>query len=136
MTDIILSIKPKYVHLIVEKLKNHEFRKKIPKEEFSEMIIYSSSPSKEIRYIAETKRILEYPEQIDTEGFGNNEFNLGKKEGKYAIPIVHLWELREPISLSRLREEFGFVPPRSFCYAPAYPKLEAHLKVAPKKTLF
>ena len=134
--EIILSIKPKYVRLIAEKLKNHEFRKRIASKEFNKIIIYTSGPEYELRYIANAGKPAVFPEKITVKGFGNEDFNNGKKEEKYAIPIIHLWELKEPLKLSRLREEFQFVPPQNFCYASTYQDLQTHIEMAEKRKLF
>jgi len=42
--NIYLSVKPKYVDLIVNKKKNHEFRSRVSKQEVSYLYVYTTLP--------------------------------------------------------------------------------------------
>ncbi len=121
--EIFISLKPEFIELIKERKKTHEFRSYRPKKDISRLWIYITVPVASLKYVVDVGRIVEYPEKIKVGGVNNLEFNKGLKKSKYAFPIKHLYELVEPISLERLKKEFGFVPPQSFIYIDKYPSL-------------
>lgn len=113
---ILLSIKPQFVELIANKEKNYEFRRYKPSRDVSTIVVYTSSPVKEIRYILDIDDIVEYPQQIDESGIGNSDFNEGKKKSRYAYRIKAVYELEKSVSLSVLKDKFGFYPPQRYIY--------------------
>lgn len=123
MIDVVISIKPKFVDLIAKHLKNYEFRKYIPKKGVNKLWIYTSSPICSLEYVADIDNIITYPEHIQEEGIGNNEFNKGLKQSKHAYHIKHLYRLKTPLKLERLKSEFGFTAPQSYFYLENNPKL-------------
>lgn len=56
---MLLSIKPKYAKVIFEGKKTYEFRKCKPKKDVDQIIIYASSPQKEVVGEATIEEILE-----------------------------------------------------------------------------
>jgi hypothetical protein len=72
------------------------------------MWFYTSAPAQSLKYVAEISR-GKRPGEVDVEdqGLGNVEFNAGRKESKFGYEILHLYELREPLSLDKLRRR-GF----------------------------
>lgn len=116
MIDVVISIKPKFVDLIKNGQKNYEFRKYIPKKGVNRLWIYTSSPIRSLEYVAEIDNIVTYPEHIIEEGFGNEDFNNGLKQSKYAYHIKHLYHFKKPLKLEQLRFEFGFTAPQSYFY--------------------
>lgn len=128
MTDIVVSIYPKFTNLIKTGEKNYEFRKYVPKRGVNRLWIYSSSPACSLEYVAEIDKIVEFPEKIAEEGIGNDDFNNGLKKSKFAYHIKHLYRLASPLSLERLRSEFGFSAPQSYFYLDSNDKLKDYLQ--------
>lgn len=116
MIDVVISIKPKFVNLIKDGQKNYEFRKYIPKKGVDRIWIYTSSPICCLEYVAEIDHIVTYPERIIEKGVGNDEFNKGLKQSKYAYHIKHLYRFNTPLDLKKLKDEFSFTAPQSYFY--------------------
>lgn len=116
MIDVVISIKPKFVNLIKAGHKNYEFRKYIPKKGVDRLWIYTSLPICTLEYVAVIDNIVTYPKHIIEEGVGNDDFNNGSKQSKHAYHIKHLYRLKTPLKLERLRNEFGFTAPQSYFY--------------------
>ncbi len=127
MTDIVVSIYPKFTNLIKMGEKNYEFRKYVPKRGVDRLWIYSSSPACSLEYMAEIDKIVEYPQKIAEKGIGNDDFNNGLKKSKFAYHIKHLYRLTSPLSLERLRNEFGFSAPQSYFYLDSNDALRSFL---------
>lgn len=128
MTDIVVSIYPKFTSLIKTGEKNYEFRKYVPKRGVDRLWIYSSSPACSLEYMAEIDKIIEFPQKIQEKGIGNDDFNNGLKKSKFAYHIKHLYRLTSPLSLERLRNEFGFSAPQSYFYLDSNDELKNFLQ--------
>lgn len=128
---IYVSINPEPTSKIVQGTKNHEFRNYIPKKSFKFLYVYVTAPQSELKYVIEIGDIVKYPEKLDSDGDGNHDFNIGKKS-KYAYPIIKVYELVYPISLAKLKNKFGFVPPQAFSYAETFSKLTEYVSKAEK----
>jgi predicted transcriptional regulator len=117
-SDIIISIKPNHMQNIALRLKTHEFRNYFIPPSVKRMWFYTTAPEQRIRYVAVVgtgKR----PGKISLEdtGLGNEDFNAGKKESKYGYEILHLYELREPLSLQDLiARRYAKSAPRKYCW--------------------
>ena len=77
--------------------------------------------------MAEIDKIVEYPQKIAEKGIGNDDFNNGLKKSKFAYHIKHLYRLTSPLSLERLRNEFGFSAPQSYFYLDSNDELKSFL---------
>lgn len=124
---IYISIKPKFVELILEGKKNHEFRKYIPNKKFNRIYIYETIPKSRIKYVIDIAKISIYPEKIDTQGIGNIDFNKGMKKSKYAYKLGKIYFLKDEIGLKELKSIFHFVPPQSFAYVNKYKDLTQYI---------
>lgn len=136
MTDIVVSIYPKFTNLIITGEKNYEFRKYIPKRGVDRLWIYSSSPIRSLEYMAEIDKIVEFPQKIVEKGIGNDDFNNGLKKSKYAYHIKHLYRLSTSLSLERLRNEFEFSAPQSYFYLDSNDELMRFLLKQNLKKIF
>ena len=125
---IYLSIKPEFTKKIETGEKNYEFRKYYPKQEINLLYVYESFPTCSLKYIIELGDIIEYPNKIEKEGYGNQEFNNGLKKSKYAYEIKHVDILEKPILLSELKAQFNFTPPQGYAYDTKYPELTKLIK--------
>ena len=132
---IFISIKPEYMKKIESGEKNYEFRKYIPKEPFHILYVYESTPTSSLKYILTIDKIVKYPEKITEKGYGNNDFNQGLKESKYAYHIQKVSKLVNPIPLEVLKTQFKFTPPERFAYASKYPELVKYLNDINNKIL-
>jgi len=128
MSKIIISLKPQFAKLIEEKIKTHEFRKRVPLNKPSEIWIYVTRPVAELKYILKVHDYIEYPQKIKVKGRGNIDFNNGIKP-KYAYPIKSLYKLNKPIPLKELRASFDFVAPQNFTYIEKYEKLNNYVNL-------
>lgn len=124
---VFMSIKQIHTNRILQKLKNHEFRTKKPKNKFDYIIVYVPTPLKEIKYILKVKEPIRTPDKILVDGYGNVEFNNECKE-KYAYPIENVYEIKQPIGLTELREKFNFTAPQSFAYGEKYNSLLKYIE--------
>lgn len=120
---IYLSIKPEFTKRIETGEKNYEFRNYYPKQKIDILYVYETFPTCALKYIIELGDIIEYPNKITKEGYGNSDFNNGLKKSRYAYEIKHVDILEEPINLSQLRDDYDFVPPQAYAYDTKYPKL-------------
>ncbi|PPQ73746.1 hypothetical protein CVT26_011866 [Gymnopilus dilepis] len=115
-TDILISIKPVFMNAIVQREKNHEFRKYLISHEVQRMWLYVSSPDQTLRYIATVSKGKRPGEVESEDGMGNADFNAGLKESKYAYEIKELYELKEPLSLASMKARYGETFPQRFSY--------------------
>ena len=132
---IYISIKPKFTKKIETGEKDHEFRKYIPKEAIDTLFVYETVPTRQIKYIIEVEKIVEYPNKINELGYGNADFNAGLKQSKYAYEIKHVDLLENPIGLKELKDVYGFAPPQSYAYDDRYVELTNDIKLAKVKRL-
>jgi predicted transcriptional regulator len=126
---LFLSIRPKYAERILRGIKTVELRRVCPAvSEGDKIVLYISSPTKEVRAIFIVERICcDKPDRLwrdikDKAGVTRNEFEdyfNGAKAG-VAIHIKDVQELSFPITLSTLRKLWpNFRPPQSYRYVSA-----------------
>jgi hypothetical protein len=119
---VLLSIKPQFVEEIMQGRKTFEFRKAVPKQEVSSIVVYSSSPVCRIVGEIEVEQILcHHPSdlwQATHQGAGISrhyfETYFRGRNKAYAIQIKKFRPYSRPIPL---REKYpDATPPQSFCY--------------------
>ncbi|RSL45973.1 hypothetical protein CEP54_014061 [Fusarium duplospermum] len=100
-TDVLLAIKPDHLANIISREKNHEYRKYRLKDGVVRLHI-ASIPSS----------IRHEPGSVPTEppGIGNAEFNAGLKQSKFGYPILELYELVNPVTLSEIKTRWAAKP--------------------------
>lgn len=125
--DIIITIKKEHSENILQKKKNYEFRKYIPKNIIKRIWVYTSAPIGRLEYMMEIDKIIEYPERIKEDGIGNEEFNRGLKKSKYAYHISHLYVIKNTKGLKELREKYDFYPPQKYIYLRNNIKLQKYI---------
>jgi len=124
---IYLSIKSVFIKKIETGEKNYEFRKYYPKEKIDILYVYETAPISALKYIIELGDIIEYPNKILKDGYGNLDFNRGLKKYKYAYEIKHVDILENPIALAQLKDGYDFCPPQSYAYDHTYPELTEYI---------
>lgn len=118
-SDVIVSIDPDNVKQIVDGVKTHDFRD-FRLHQVARIWIYITRPVCQLKYMA-TISGYKLPGEIPKEerGIGNKEFN-DKKGAKYAYELQQVYQLNNPVSLERMKEngwieqapeKYEFVPP-------------------------
>jgi len=122
--NIIISIKPAYADMILNKKKRYEFRKHGFKKQIDKVFIYSTKPvGKIVGYFTFDSVLKGTPMEIweicsEYAGILEDDFYRYFEGAKiaFAININRVFEIERPISPSNVIE--GFKGPRSFIYTP------------------
>jgi type I restriction enzyme S subunit len=122
MVDIILSIKPKYAEKILTGEKKVEFRKQIPKQKFSWVYIYASSPNKKIVGRFKVKNEIKgSPEEVwekcgSSGGIEQENYFLYCNGNKiiYGLEVAEIKRIDPPID--PYLKNSNFKPPQNFAY--------------------
>lgn len=121
MCTILLSINPQYVESIMSGKKIYEFRKTVCKRKIDKIVIYSTTPIKQIVGEAEVERVLVgNPDEIWEEtreqaGIQKSFFDTyyKNKEQAVAYKLCNVVKYKKP----KMLEEYGIkMPPQSFQY--------------------
>jgi predicted transcriptional regulator len=120
---LLLSIKPEYSKLIFRGEKTIELRKRFPRFPCKYVLVYESSPNKEITglfkikkyHIKNVRDLMELSEKARVTKTFINEYFKGREKG-VAIEIEKVFELERKIPLHYLRKEINFTPPQDFKY--------------------
>lgn len=124
--DLVLSIHPEYTDKIMEGTKTVELRRRFPLTAAPGTLvyIYSTSPIRALVGRAEISDVSKLPvSQIwrkfsKPAGVKRKDFDSyfnGLQEG-FALEFSNVKALPRPLTLSELRDRFGFQPPQSFLY--------------------
>lgn len=126
---IIVSIKPKYMDLIIKKEKVNEFRNfRTKRGVISWMYVYVTAPISSLKYVLKIKEPTYFPNKVAEKGYGDSDFNLGKSKYKLAYPIVEVLELKDPLNMKKLNETFNFKGPQAYAYLSTYSLLKEYLE--------
>jgi predicted transcriptional regulator/adenylate kinase len=119
---VLMSIHPEHVANIIGGRKIFEYRKVLPSDDVSLLVLYSTSPVMKIVAVAEViGRVVGSPTHVwNTTAFGAGisrkffrEYFSGQRQAK-AFSLGRIFELSPPLDLSSLSE--AKVPPQSFSY--------------------
>jgi adenylate kinase len=119
---VLISIHPKHVTNILSGRKIFEYRKVIPSQEISHLVLYSTAPVMKIVAVAEVVgRIIGPPTKVwNVTGFGSGiprsffrEYFAGQRQA-CALSLGRVYELVSPRGLSSLAGVK--TPPQSFSY--------------------
>ena len=123
MTDILMSIKPPYVDMIVSGCKTVEIRKRAVRAPVGAQIwIYATSPRRQVVASARLEAVaVEAPDEIwrsfgDRAGIDRREFDayVGEAEVVAALTLTEITELDAP--LCPRGEAPAFRPPQSYAF--------------------
>ena len=131
--DVLISIKPEHTNRIESQIKNYEFRSYLIKD-IKTMYVYESNTSC-LKYIMVIDNVVKYPDKIEEDGFGNDEFNMHMKYD-YAYHIKHLYKLNKPITLTELKSRFKFYAPQKYTLASSHPDLIEYINKQDKTMIF
>ncbi|KAI2610186.1 uncharacterized protein GGS25DRAFT_251350 [Hypoxylon fragiforme] len=146
-SDILISLAPEPLAQILNRRKNHEFRKWHVNDDLLERVWIYSTSSKEVKYMFKVGPAKRPGEIEDEDGIGNKEFNQNKlperyfyqiynpsRSGEiYAYEILQVYELNDPLSPEELKKISGIkASPRTYKHIPpaAIGELTANLKCA------
>ncbi|KAI1918102.1 hypothetical protein LOZ53_001176 [Ophidiomyces ophidiicola] len=124
-TDVILPMQDPYMSQIIDGTKTYEFRKYCLKRSVRRIWFYRTAPHSSITHVCEilparTRNPGDAP--LEEDGLGNMEFNNRHKDWDgydFAYKIVSVYAIKQPLSLSNLREHHGFKSaPRGLVYLP------------------
>src|ERR1700677_347424 len=90
-TDIVLYIKPEFIPLILDKTKNHEFRKYQLDDSVKHLWLFKNGIR--ITTVLTVGKALEVGKVEENSGLGNKEFNEGLKESKFAYLIYKAYKI-------------------------------------------
>lgn len=122
-----LSVKPRYMKLILVGEKKYEFRNFKPNYYNDYFWIYESTPSKELKYLMKIKSIVVFPCIIYDDSYGVDRFNSGEMKNRYAYEIEELYSLEEPLTLNELKDSYNFTAPQAYTYLKNNKKLREYL---------
>ncbi|RSL83875.1 hypothetical protein CEP52_016603 [Fusarium oligoseptatum] len=112
-TDVLLAIKPDHLANIISRDKNYEYRKYRLKDGVVRLWLYETAGGggrASITHIATIPSSIRHePGSVPTEppGIGNAEFNAGLKQSKFGYPILELYELVNPVTLSEMKTRWA-----------------------------
>lgn len=120
--SILISIHPQHVERILDGSKTFEYRRLIPKDPISHIVIYATAPIKQVVAVASVDRILEgKPSEIwkKTKSKGGIkecffESYFKDRSKAYALSIGDLKTLSSPVDLADICSNLK--PPQSFLY--------------------
>lgn len=118
------------MQMIVNKTKNHEFRKKLYPSTIERIWFYETAPISAITYVCEIAPALIRPPKtsqggkvdlLPEDGIGNADFNSYRPDYDgydYAYPVKSCWKLIRPITLRGLKAHGIDGAPRGMVYVP------------------
>src|SRR5271154_4356118 len=115
-TDMVLYIKPEFVSLILNKTKNHEFRKYCLDDSVKRLWLFENGVG--ITTVLSVGKALEVGKVKENGGIRNKEFNEGLKESKFAYPIYGAYKIRDTITNKIAKNVFDHTLPSSHFDAP------------------
>lgn len=129
-TDIFISVHPEHARRIADGTKDHEFRGWKMPVTVCRAWIYVTKPESRLRYMA-CVGPAKGRREIREGGLGNAEFNRGKGNARFAHEILELYELNNPVSMNRMRENGWWeAPPQRYSFVPpvVVSQLQANLR--------
>ena len=132
VSDVFLSIQPENVAKIVDRTKNHEFRRQVIPNTVSRIWIYETYPTRLLQYMAVISPAKRPGEITNEDGIGNAQFNAKDPNcGELAWEILELYELADPLPWGTIEaNEWLNAPPRkpTFVRPAVLDELMANLK--------
>lgn len=115
-TDVILAMLDPYMEEIWTGVKNYEFRKYRLPPTIQRIWFYRHPPHSAITHICEIDPVARTRNgpgdtPLPEDGVGNKEFNENHPDWggyDYAYKILSTWELKEPLSLEKMMNMYGF----------------------------
>lgn len=117
-SDVFISIHPQNVTKILNRTKDHEFRKWRLPPSVSRMWIYETAPTSTLKYMAVISREKRPKEILNESGIGNADFNAKPSDSSnYAYEILELYQLADPLSWAQIHANGWLkVPPTKWSW--------------------
>ena len=80
--------------------------------------LYENAPVSAITHMMETSNPKIPGEVQDSTGIGNDDFDKGLKKSRYGYPVLTLYQLLDPITVTDLQNLYGLEAPETGIYAP------------------
>lgn len=114
--DILFSIQPKYMKLILLGSKKIEYRNNFFNCNYPNWFyVYESKPSSQIKYCILLDKPFIKGENISIKTYGVDRFNKQEMKRKFAYPILKVMIIDKPINLIKLKS-IGVTPPQNYIY--------------------
>ena len=113
-------IRPEFIPLILNRTKNHEFRKYRLDNSMEQLWLFETGLQGAITTVIEIGSAQCPGEIKDPSGFGNDMFDASLKGCKFAYKIYGAYKLKAPITRQIAALQFGFTFPESHFNAPAW----------------
>lgn len=115
-SDILFSIQPRYIKMILDGRKTLEYRNKYWKVSYPNWFyVYESKPISKLKYVLFLDHPYKMGEVIPYTSYGTDSFNNCSMHRNYAYPIKEIFEINPPIDLATLRT-IGITPPQNYLY--------------------
>lgn len=129
---VVLSLQPRAYDQIAAGTKKMEYRRRFRRQP-TIAFVYVSAPISSICAIVHFGQPIEGSAQCiaeiareHTNNYDDVHAYLADKDHGFAVPILAFRSF-DPLPLADLREQFDFVAPQSYMYAPRHPSLFQHL---------
>src|ERR1700677_2969508 len=132
LTDVALYIKPEFIPLILDKTKNHEFRKYRLNNSVKRLWLFENGIR--ITTVLTIEKALEVRKVEENGGLGNKEFNKGLKESKFTYPIYRVYKIRDTITNKTMKDVFDHTLLTSHFDAPEW--LTSNYSLSAMKMIF
>ena len=129
---MVLYIKPESIPLILNKTKNHEFRKYRLDDLVKRLWLFENGVG--ITTVLSVGKALEVGKVEENSGIGNQEFNEGLKESKFAYSIYGAHKIRDTITTKIAKDVFDHTLPSSHFDAPGW--LTSNYSLTAMKKIF
>src|ERR1700677_1645681 len=131
-TNVVLYIKSEFISLILDKTKNHEFRKYRLDDSVKHLWLFENGIG--ITTILTVGKALEVGKVEENGGLGNKEFNEWLKESKFAYPIYGAYKIRDMITNKIAKDVFDHTLPLCHFDAPIW--LTSNYSLSAMKKIF
>lgn len=120
VSDVVVYIKPEFIPAILDRSKNHEYRKYRLDRSVQRLWLFENAPTSAITTVLDIGFAKSPGEVNDSSGMGNDDFDKGLKQSKFGYPILAARRLKVPITRDIAVKHHGFDFPPSHFDAPSW----------------
>jgi hypothetical protein len=120
VSDVVVYIKPEFIPAILDRSKNHEYRKYRLDRSVQRLWLFENAPTSAITTVLDIGFAKSPGEVNDSSGMGNDDFDKGLKQSKFGYPILAARQLKVPITRDIAVKHHGFDFPPSHFDAPSW----------------
>jgi hypothetical protein len=119
-TDVVVYINPEFVSRILDRSKNHEYRKYRLDGSVQRLWLFENAPINALTTVLDIGSAKVPGEVSDPTGIGNDDFDCGLKQSKFGYPILGARQLELPLTRDFAFKHHGFTFPTSHFDAPSW----------------